>query len=221
MSRRIDLTGQRFGRLVITRFVGTDKHWNHRYEYVCDCGNTGTVLDSNLRSGQVKSCGCLKRDLTIARSTKHGLSGGNRGRTRLYNIWLKMRARCLNPSDPNYPYYGGRGITICPEWNDFAAFHAWAYANGYRDDLTLDRIDNDGPYSPDNCRWVPAKRQARNRRNNRLLTFRGETKSVVEWAEEVGIPAHTLRQRLHRGWPVERALTTPIDVKKKRVKEAV
>jgi hypothetical protein len=211
VSGRINLTGRRFGRLVLTEFVGTDKHWNGRYRYRCDCGNKGIVQDSNLRSGSIKSCGCLKRERIIARNTSHGLSGGEKTPTRLYRLWLRMRARCQNPAHKDYAYYGGRGISVCPAWSDFATFHAWAFANGYRDDLTIDRVDNDGNYEPGNCRWATRLQQARNSRNNRLITFRGKTMTAAEWEDRVEIRSATIRARLDRfGWTVARALTTPV-----------
>lgn len=140
-------------------------------------------------------------------------------RTRLYTVWSNMKQRCCNPARPDYPTYGGRGITVCPEWVDsFPAFMAWALANGYQDHLTLDRIDTDGPYSPGNCRWATRKAQANNRRTNRLLTLDGKTQSMKQWAEELGMGADTLWRRLHKGWSVERALTEPIQKQKRRVR---
>lgn len=140
-------------------------------------------------------------------------------RTRLYTAWSNMKQRCCNRARPDYPTYGGRGITICPEWaEDFSAFMAWALDNGYKDHLTLDRIDTNGPYSPGNCRWVTRKAQANNRRTNRLLTLYGKTQSMGQWAQELGIGSGTLWRRLHNGWSVERALTMPVQKKQRRVR---
>lgn len=127
----------------------------------------------------------------------------------LYNRWAGMRGRCRNPRDGSYHNYGGRGITVCPEWEDFPTFHEWATANGYHPSLSLDRIDNDGNYEPSNCRWTDRKTQARNRRHRRMLTHRGRTQPVSVWAEEIGITTNSLLGRLRIGWSVERALTTP------------
>lgn len=162
-----------------------------------------------------------KRPDLALRNTVHGLSRGPDGkRTRLYGIWVRMRQRCRDPRSSDYHLYGGRGITVCPEWDDFAAFHAWALANGYRDDLTLDRIDNDGPYSPENCRWVPAAAQARNTRRNRLITFRGQTKTLAEWSRILGMEHSLLRYRLDRWGDVDRAFTRPVRGRKHALAQA-
>lgn len=131
--------------------------------------------------------------------------------TRLHNIWECMRTRCLNPNAKTYHRYGGRGIEVCDEWaTSYEAFEAWALANGYQDNLTLDRKDNDGPYSPENCRWATQKQQSNNRRDNLRICYNGEIKTVSEFAEELGIPRHVLYQRLHRGWSIQMALATPV-----------
>lgn len=129
---------------------------------------------------------------------------------RLKNIWSCMRHRCKNQKIKAYRLYGERGIYVCEEWESFDAFRDWALKNGYRDNLTLERKDNHGPYSPENCKWATHKEQANNRRDNVRLTFRGATKTVTEFAEAYGIPRQTLYRRLHRGWDLERALTMPV-----------
>lgn len=133
-------------------------------------------------------------------------------RTRLYRIWASMKTRCYNKNHIGYHRYGGRGITVCDQWvNDFAAFSLWAQAHGYSDDLSIDRIDNDGDYSPDNCRWVPlyGAEQQLGKDGARLIEYNGETKQLIEWAECFGIKYTTVRERLRRGWTVEEALSTP------------
>lgn len=136
--------------------------------------------------------------------TSHGMAG-----SRLYNVWQKMKSRCFNTRASNYKHYGGRGITVCEEWaQSFEAFRDWALANGYRDDLTIDREDNDGPYCPENCRWATMKQQSNNRRSNRGITFNGKTQTTRQWADELGIPYEVLRNRISHGWSVEQALTT-------------
>ncbi len=140
-------------------------------------------------------------------NTTHGFSD----KERLYTIWLRMRQRCNSPSDKGYPYYGGRGISVCEEWNtDYSSFRKWALAEGYTDSLTLDRIDNNCGYSPENCRWVDKKTQANNRRTNRIIEWNGEQHTLSEWAGITGIGWSTIRVRLEKGWSVEKALTTPV-----------
>lgn len=123
-----------------------------------------------------------------------------------------MKTRCNNPRCAKYARYGGRGINVCAEWlNDFQAFHDWAMANGYRDDLTIDRINNDGDYSPENCRWITLKEQASNKSTNHLITHDGQTCTIAEWARKTGIPREVLKDRICRyGWEYDRALTTPV-----------
>lgn len=220
MSGRIDRTGQRFGRLVVSRLVEVGKNWVGVWECVCDCGQVVKVRSSNLTSGQIKSCGCLKREATIRRNTSHGLSGGEKTPTKLYRIWLGMRRRCFSVRSDDYPHYGGRGITVCGEWADYAAFHAWAMASGYQSGRSIERNDVDGNYEPSNCRWATRREQALNKRNSRRITYNGQTLTTAEWAEATGIPHTALRMRLHRGWSVEKALTEPVEAKSKS-KEAV
>lgn len=154
---------------------------------------------------------------------KRGVSNPNykdgRKGTRLYRIYNNMKTRCYNPNFPGYKNYGGRGITVCKPWlNDFSAFEAWAIIHGYRDDLTLDRIDVNGNYEPNNCRWVNTYVQSNNTRRNNYITVFGETHTLKEWSDSFGISEKTVRDRLRRGWDIERALTTPSDPKyRKRV----
>lgn len=139
---------------------------------------------------------------------------------RLRRIYDRMKSRCYNPAANNFGYYGGKGITVCDEWlQSFQAFEAWALSHGYSDTLTIDRKDGNGPYCPSNCRWATWKEQGRNRSNNHLLTYGGETMPVVAFAERFGIPEKTLFKRLERGWDTTRALTTPVRPHKTRRKE--
>lgn len=214
MGRFIDLTGERFGRLVVLERAesrgpkGRRKTW---WNCKCDCGNEVEVPTARLRNGQTKSCGCLHKDLLREKLTIHGGS-----KDRLFTVWCDMRRRCEKPYDKNFNHYGGRGITVCAEWHSYENFREWAHLNGYDESAkygkcTLDRINPNGDYEPGNCRWVSLKVQNNNRRNNRLIEYKGQTKTLKQWAEETGVGKAALESRLDRyGWSVERAIETPV-----------
>lgn len=189
-----NLYGQKFGNLTVTPiYYVQDGHayWLCR----CECGEVKFVRGSHMTSGNVSSCGCTKGNI------KHRES-----KTRLYHIWNGMRERCFNENIPDYSRYGGRGIYVCPEWAVYENFRDWALANGYADNLSIDRIDNNSNYCPENCRWATAKQQANNTRKTRLITYNGETHSVSEWARILNIKQSTLSMRINKyGWSVEKA----------------
>lgn len=205
--KQLNLTGERFGKLVVIKTAGKTKNGAYLWQCKCDCGNEIIANVGNLKNGHTKSCGCLRVDRCKTNFTKHGLE-----HTRLYGIWSDMRLRCYDEKNIAYHRYGGRGITICDEWkNDVKAFYDWATANGYKDSLTIDRIDNDGNYCPENCRWATVKEQASNRRSNILVTHNGKTQTMKKWANEVGTPYKVVWARMQKlGWSAERALTEPV-----------
>lgn len=205
-KRYEDLTGLKFGMLTVIKEYDQRIQRKRAWICKCDCGNTYIAIGTRLTHGNVHSCGCLRYKKAAESLTTHGKS-----HTRLYRIWTNMRNRCNLPTSTEYKRYGARGITVCDEWSDsFQTFYDWAMANGYRDDLTIDRIDVNGPYSPKNCRWATAHEQGRNTRRNRLLSFNGETHCITDWANITGIATALIGQRIDRlGWSVERALTEP------------
>jgi len=205
-----DLTGQRFGKLVVDKYIGKNKYGQSIWLCKCDCGNIEKILGNSLKSNRTKSCGCLYM--------KHGHS--TRGKvSRTYRIWQDMKKRCTNINHPSYKDYGGRGITICERWIN--------KKNGYKNflkdigeipqGLTLDRIDNNklvNGYSPENCRLATPKEQGRNKRNNKLYYYDGEEQCVSALVEEYEIGRSTLNYRLRGGQSIEEALTTPVRYKK-------
>lgn len=214
MGKLIDLTGQRFGRLTVIQRDKNDQYGNVRWICRCDCGNVVVRHGHVLRRNRPSDCGCGKSATMKKIATKHGGKG-----TRLYSIWIDMLRRCECPKIQSFKRYGGRGITVCDSWHDFVIFREWAVNNGYSDDLTLDRIDNDREYSPKNCRWATIKVQENNRGNNTLLTFEGKTHTLSQWAEITGIHRATISRRIIKyGWSVERALTEPLHKRKRKTK---
>lgn len=200
-----DLIGQRFGRLMVVEHVGT-RSKSALWKCKCDCGNTTEVISGNLVRGGTQSCGCLVSQLAKERMTTHGKHG-----TRLYKIWQGMNQRCNNSNYTDYDNYGGRGITVCDEWSEFMPFYRWAMNNGYKNNLSIDRINNDGNYETGNCKWSTMKEQANNKRTNVCYEYQNQKKNLTQWSEQSGISRYHLYQRIRRdGWTIEKALNTPI-----------
>ena len=218
MSKVYDLVGQRFGRLVViekeTKDIPKTSKPRVWWKCKCDCGNTVIVTTTRLVTGVTKSCGCYRADVSAERMTTHGCSHEDR----LYNAWVNMRSRCFCKGNSSYKNYGARGISVCDEWKDYyEPFKEWAMSHGYdpaakRGDCTLDRIDPNGDYCPENCRWVDMLVQGNNKRNNVHITMNGKIMTLSEASKEYGISDSTIRERLCRGWSVESALTTPARV---------
>lgn len=202
MSKIIDLTGRRFERLEVISYAGKNNRGENMWNCRCDCKNITKVKTYNLTSGNVKSCGCLLKEKGYM--IKHGMRD-----KRIYRIYKGMKQRCLNQNSPRYDCYGGRGITICPEWlgeHGAENFIKWAFDNGYAEDLTLDRENNNKGYSPDNCRWITREEQMNNTRYNKIIEFEGEKHTIAEWSRIKEIKYPTLVSRFARGWSAERAL---------------
>lgn len=206
MGKFIDLSGQKFNRLIVIKREENNKDNGSMWQCSCDCGNTTSVSGYNLRSNRIKSCGCLK--LEQAKIPKYKTLRYDN--IRMYNIWRGIIDRCCNTNNCHFEDYGKRGIQVFEEWKEsFCNFYNWAIAHGYKENLTIDRIDNDGNYEPSNCRWTTFKQQSRNRRSNHIITYNNESKTLIEWAETYNILKSTLSERLLNGWSIERALTTP------------
>lgn len=202
-----DLTGQKFGKLTVIGFAGV-KNKNYQWVCCCDCGKTKNILAAHLKSGGTVSCGCFMIERIKEAKTKHGQA--KKGEVSpTYSCWLCMLARCNNPKNKSFLNYGGRGITVCERWYSFENFLA---DMGDRPDkgYSLERKENDKGYYKDNCKWATPKEQSNNQRSNHLLTFMSKTQNVTQWAEEIGMNPNTLSARVHRGWPIELALTLPI-----------
>lgn len=205
-ARVIDLTGQRFERLTVLDLAGMSSNRSAKWRCRCDCGGEIVTQGKFLRSGQSLSCGCLRKEraaiATRKAKTTHGHTAGTNSRT--YRIWMNMISRCTNPRFDSYPYYGGRGISVCERWKTFANF--LTDMGPAPDRLTLDRKDSDGDYSPENCRWATKSQQANNTRRNVNITLDGRTQTMSQWCAELGLVVGTVHSRLKRGFSPSEAL---------------
>lgn len=209
MTAPRNLAGDRFGRLVVIEEAGRNKYSKTLWRCRCDCGTEVISVGNNLVSGNTTSCGCFRRDFLKSRAT---IPGGHH--SRLYRIWSHMKDRCNSKNNKDYYRYGERGVSVCPEWAKFNDFYSWAMANGYAENLTIERRNRDGNYCPENCTWIPHAEQAANRSNNHVVELGGETHTLAEWSRKTGINQGTLWNRINSGWSAEKALTTPIRRKK-------
>lgn len=210
MGNLIDISGEKFNKLTAIKPSKRYKSGNVIWLCRCECGKECEVSGYLLRSGRQKSCGCSASERMTKLNKKHEGYG-----TRLYEIWRQMHRRCYGESSKAYKDYGGRGITICKEWkDDFSAFRTWAEGNGYTEALTIDRIDVNGNYEPNNCRWANKKTQANNRRNNRRVEYGGQSHTISEWADLLGVEQKHLRYLLNKnGWDLNKAIKRGGDIK--------
>jgi hypothetical protein len=203
MGTTIDITGKIFGRWTVLKRAANTKQGQAQWYCRCECGNEKTLKSILIRRGISRSCGCLKSEVVIARSTKHGHA--TNGISPTYHSWVGMIARCTNPRHTSYARYGGRGITVCKRWYNFANF--LADMGEKPKDRSIERRNYNKNYEKANCYWATASEQASNKRNNRLLTAGGETKTLSEWARKLGMSPATIADRLKHGWNESDAVT--------------
>lgn len=214
MGKVIDLTGKRFGKLTVIEKHNQDKWGGWNWLCKCDCGNESIVSGGHLRGMKAKSCGCSR---TESKNFIHKMTG-----SRIYSIWQAMKSRCYYDKNKRFKDYGGRGITVCDEWkNSFISFYEWSMKNGYdenaeRGQCTIDRIDVNGNYEPNNCRWATIKQQANNTRRNHFIEYNGKTQTVSQWANELGVEPDSIFNRLQKGFTEEEALTLKFYERRKR-----
>lgn len=206
MAVHSDLTGAQFDRLTVIGYAGKDSGRNTRWRCRCTCGQEIVAKRPHLMAGRTRSCGCLHDEMVVRRNKSRAIHG--LGHSSEYGTWLKMLARCTDPSSSAFANYGGRGITVCDRWHDFQAFYA-DMGPKPTPAHTLERKDNERGYSLDNCCWATRQRQNRNRRDTVRLCHNGEVLSLPDWADRVGISRSALYQRIRAGWSIDRALTAP------------
>lgn len=211
---REDLTGKQFSRLSVLRpaedrVLKIGKHLT-MWECKCNCGNTVIVRSCDLKSGKVMSCGCYRKETTRAIHTTHGATKGRKAK-KLYSVWAGILARCNNPGSAEFQYYGGKGVTVCKGWeNDYSAFEKWALTNGYEEGLSIDRIDVNGDYCPENCRWATDIEQANNKTTNKFLEAFGERHTIAEWARKLDVTYNSLYYSLSKNaWDLTKVVVGP------------
>lgn len=205
-NRLILSPGDIFGRLTVMKEAGRTASGNILWLCSCECGNETKVTGSCLKGGDTKSCGCLNTDKIIARNTTHGLS-----KTRIYELHHNINQRCYNPKTKFYKHYGGRGIKVCEEWKDFLVFYEWCLRSGYEEGLTIERIDVNGNYCPENCTWISSAKQHDNTTRTIIYSYNGESRTLPEWGRVLGIKYTTLRNRITRNPnDLSKVFSTPV-----------
>lgn len=202
----IDYTEKKYGYLTALEFIKRENKKTY-WKCKCDCGKEIIIPITYLTSGDTKSCGCYRKKVAKNNAkTIHNMS-----KSRLYRIWIEIKRRCYNIDRENYKYYGGRGIIVCDEWKkDFMSFYNWAIKNGYKDNLTIDRINNDGNYEPNNCRWATIKEQNNNMRTNHYIYYENKKYTMSQFAEKYNIPYYIVKNRIRHNWSIDKILNTPI-----------
>lgn len=203
MGRFRDLTGERFGRLLVLQRDGCNKHGQVKWYCECDCGTRKHVLGMCLSRGETQSCGCLHRETTANINKSHGMT-----RTPIYAIWHSMMQRCYDKNIHTFGQYGGRGINVCDKWQQFEGFYE--DMGNKPAGLSLERCDVNGDYTPENVVWADAKTQANNRRSNVILEHAGKKQTMQQWCDELGLKIGTVWARLNRGWSTDKALTQEV-----------
>lgn len=211
-----EMIGNTFNRLTILERRYEPKHRRTKFLCKCECGNECIVDRQKILSGHTKSCGCLQKEKTSKAKYIHGQAGVNgKNKSDLYRVWSSMKERCQNPNNKAYKNYGERGIVVCDEWQDFTIFNSWAKDTGYKKGLTIDRIDNDKGYNPDNCRWATRTEQGRNKRNTIFIKHKGKEMPLVALAEKKSIKYRLLYDRLFsQGWDINKAVNEPVKRRK-------
>ena len=215
MPKLMNLKGKRYGKLVVLERAPNGSGGMTRWMCLCDCGNKKEVMAKHLKSGAISDCGCERSKRMTQRNLKHGDSG-----TKLYNTWCHMRSRCNNPNGIDYPDYGGRGIRVCDEWeNSYEAFREWALKSGYQETkkISIDRINVNGDYEPENCRWVDDYTQANNKRDNHYIEYHGERMTLAEAVRKSKTVRYdTAKARIYKGWNPEEAIDTPLTTRRNK-----
>jgi hypothetical protein len=209
----IQLVGQRFGKLLVIKFSHVNRHKQSLWVCKCDCGNTKCILSNNLRSGRSNSCGCVTKDNALVSTYKHGCSNG---KNKLYNCWKAITQRTTNKSNKGYKNYGGRGIKICKRWTGKNGFINFSEDMGSKPSPrhSIERVNNNGDYCPENCRWATRKEQNSNTRRSKNITFEGKTQTIREWCIELGLTKGSVQYRLKVGKPIEEVLKVSTFVEK-------